>query len=200
MPVGTYFIPQDVRGRQVEVPVRVQFQVLEGHGRQWVAGGSVSTRFHGKDPGDKLALNIYINSAAVVQDLLDHLSDVEDELFSVIIHEATHLADVLRHEYSGDSESGTDKYYNAPTELRAFMQQTVDEVLREADKVGKLGGAWMLGPTPSGDMVANLLEKSQTWDRIRRQLTPASIKLILRGVTRALQDEWPKLLETYPDD
>ena len=49
-------------------------------------------------------------------------------------------------------------------------------------------------------MVANLLEKSQTWDRIRRQLTPASIKLILRGVTRALQDEWPSLLEKYKDE
>jgi hypothetical protein len=199
MPVGTYFIPQDVMGHQVEVPVRVQFQALEGHGRQWVAGGAVTTRFYGRNPGDKLALNLYVNSAAVTQELLDHLGEVEDELFSVIIHEATHLSDLLRHEYSGDDEAGTDKYYNAPTEVRAFMQQMADELLREADRLGKDGGAWLLGPEPTGDMIANLLERSSTWERIRRQLTPASTKTILRGVTRALQDEWPSLLKKYPD-
>lgn len=200
MPVGTY-LADDVQGHRVEVPVRVQFKALEEWGtRQWVAGGAINTRYRGRSPGDKLAMNLYINSAAHVQDLLDHLGEVEDELFSVIIHEATHLMDVLVHEYNSDEDAGTEKYYNAPTEIRAFMQQTVDEVLHEADKVGKLGGAWMLGPTPSGDMVNNLLEKSRTWDRIRKQLTPDSTKTILRGVTRALQDEWPSLLEKYKDE
>jgi hypothetical protein len=80
------------------------------------------------------------------------------------------------------------------------MQQITDEVLREADKLGKLGGAWMLGPTPSGDTVDNLLSKSPTWERIRKHLEADSTKLILRGVTRALQDEWPSLLERYPED
>lgn len=200
MPVGTY-LTNDVQGNRVEVPVRVQFKALEDWGtRQWVAGGAIDTRYWGKGPGSKLALNLYINSAAKVQDLLDHLSDVEDELFSVIIHEATHLMDVLKHEYNGDEDAGTALYYNAPTELRAFMQQTVDEVLREADKVGKSGGSWILGPEPSGDMIANLLERSRTWERIRKQLTPDSTKTILRGVTRALQDEWPSLLEKYKDE
>lgn len=201
LPAGTYFVPKDVLGNQVEIPVKVQFQDLgEGFARRWVAGGSVDTRYRGQAPGDKLALNLFINSAAKAQDLLDHLNEVEDELFSTIIHEATHVTDVLRHEYSGDTEGGTDKYYNAPTELRAFMQQIADEALREADKLGKSGGSWILGPEPSGDMVSNLLDRSGTWERIRRQLQPSSAKLILRGVTRALQDEWPSLLENYKDD
>lgn len=201
LPVGTYFVPKDVRGQQVEVPVRVKFKNLEGWGgRRWIAGGEIDTRFYDRGgTGDKLAMNLFVNSNAITQNLLDHLGEVEDELFSVIIHEATHLADVLRHEYSGD-EAGSDEYYNAPTELRAFMQQISDEVLREADKLGVMGGAWLLGPAPTGDTVHNLLEKSSTWDRIRRQLTPTSTKLILRGVTRALQDEWPSLLEKYKED
>jgi hypothetical protein len=74
-----------------------------------------------------------------------------------------------------------------------------DELLREADRLGKDGGAWMLGPEPTGNMIANLLERSNTWERIRRQLSPDSIKTILRGVTRALQDEWPSLLKKYPE-
>lgn len=200
MPVGTY-LTNDVQGTQVEVPVRVQFQVHDGGSvRQWVAGGGIDTRYRGQGYGSKLAMNLYINSAAIVQDLLDHLNEVEDELFSTIIHEATHLSDLLKHEYeAADSASGGESYYNAPTELRAFMQQTADEVLREADKVGKSGGAWILGPEPTGNMIQNLLERSNTWERIRRQLTPTSTKTILRGVTRALQDEWPSLLAKYPD-
>lgn len=201
MPVGTY-LTKDVQGTQVEVPVRVRFEALDGWGvRRWVAGGGIATRYQSTGGhGQKMALNLFINSGAVVQDLLDHLGEVEDELFSTIIHEATHLSDILKHEYeAADSASGGESYYNAPTELRAFMQQVADEVLREADKVGKSGGAWILGPEPTGNMVVNLLERSNTWERIRRQLTPTSTKTILRGVTRALQDEWPSLLEKYPD-
>jgi hypothetical protein len=202
LPVGTYFIPKDVLGKQVEVPVRVKFKELTTWGsRRWVTGGEIDARYyHQGGVADKLAMNLFINSGAVTQQLLDHLGEVEDELFSVIIHEATHLADVLRLEYSGDEDGDGSDYYNAPTELRAFMQQITDEVLREADKLGKLGGAWMLGPTPSGDTVDNLLSKSPTWERIRKHLEADSTKLILRGVTRALQDEWPSLLERYPED
>ncbi len=204
MAVGTY-LTNDVQGARVEVPVKVQFQTLEDWGsRRWVAGGSVTTRFRGRSPGDKLAMNLYINAGARVQDLLDNLDKVEDELFSVIIHEATHLMDVLRHEYNSkdvsDGGDGTASYYNAPTEVRAFMQQTADEVLQEADKLGKRSGGWILGSEPSGEMIDSLLEQSGTWDRIRKNLTPANGRLILRGVTRALQDEWPKLRAKYKEE
>ncbi len=199
LPAGT-FLTTDVKGEQVEVPVRVQFQALEGWGvRRWVAGGGIDTRFFGRGPGSKLALNLYINSNAVVQNLLDHLDGVEEELFSVIIHEVTHLRDLLRHEYAAD-EAGGEAYYNAPTEVRAFMQQTADEALQEADRLGKASGGWILGPEPTSEMIDSLLEKSGTWDRIRKQLTPANGKLILRGVARALQDEWPKLRAKYKED
>lgn len=200
LPAGT-FLTTDMKGETVEVPVRVRFEAMEGWGvRRWVAGGGIDTRFNGgRSYGTKMAMNLYINSNAQVQALLDHLDKVEDELFSVIIHESTHLRDLLKHEYAAD-EAGGDQYYNAPTEVRAFMQQTADETLREADRLGKSSGGWILGPEPSGEMVDSLLEKSGTWDRIRKELTPANARLVLRGVTRVLQDEWPKLRAKYKDD
>jgi hypothetical protein len=200
LPAGT-FLTTDVKGDTIEVPVRVKFQALEGWGvRRWVAGGGIDTRFFGgRSYGSKLALDLYLNSNAVVHNLLDHLDEVEDELFSVIIHEATHLRDLLKHEYAAD-EAGSEDYYNAPTEVRAFMQQTADEALKEADRLGKTSGGWILGPEPTSEMIDSLLEKSKTWERIRKQLTPANGKLILRGVARVLQNEWPNLRAKYKKD
>ncbi len=200
LPVGTY-LTQTVQGDQVEVPVRVKYKALEDWGvRRWVSGGGIEVRYFGrKSYGTKLAMNLFINTAAKVQDLLDHLGEVEDELYSVIIHEATHLMDLLKLEYAAD-EVGVDDYYNSPSELRAFMQQIADEVISEAYRVGQTVGAWGLGSSPSGDMVDSLLSRSTTWERIRKSLKPASFRLILRGITRELQDEWPKLLEKYKDE
>ena len=44
------------------------------------------------------------------------------------------------------------------------------------------------------------LAKSKTWGRIEEHLTDSNRRLMLRGITRALQDEWPKLQELYPQD
>jgi hypothetical protein len=200
LPAGTY-LTQTVQGDQVEVPVRVKYKALEEWGvRRWVSGGGIEVRYHGRRGyGSKMAMNLFINSGARVQDLLDHLGEVEDELYSVIIHEATHLMDLLKLEYAAD-DVGEEAYHNAPSELRAFMQQIADELITEAQRLGQTVGAWGLGPSPSGDMVDTLLSRSTTWERIRKSLKPASTKLILRGVTRALQDAWPELLEKYKDE
>ena len=81
------------------------------------------------------------------------------------------------------------------------MQQIADEVLEDAHKQGADDGGWLFtGTGPSQDFMDSLLRNSGTWERVRGTLTPANQKLVLRGVTRALQDEWPKLQRAYPDD
>lgn len=193
----------DVRGQQVEVPFQVQSKSDPTWGpRRWIAGGGVATRkFHDSPIRSKLSLYVTINTERSPKDLIEHLDEVEDEIFSVLAHEFTHLRDLLT-EDAPDAGQDLEAYYNRPTEVRAFMQQVVDEVLRRLHKLGdQPGGGWIFaGPGPSSQFIEDRLYESLTWDRVHRYLTPATEHLMLKSVARAIQDEWPELQKRYPDD
>jgi hypothetical protein len=203
--VGTYQTT-DVMGNpvNVEVEVRAKAPKTWRGPRYWVTGGSVRSHYQagpkGKAVGygSKIGFRLSINSERSPQDLIDHLSDVEKELYSVIIHEATHLRDLLTHTPAAE-EPGAKEYYNKPSEVRAFMQQIVDEVLEYLHERGKDEGGWFFYGLDR-DFVESALDKSDTWDRIRRELTPQNERLILKGVIRSIQDEWSTFKRLYPDD
>lgn len=200
----------DVRGGEVVVSIKVKAKASLGGWsgpRRWVAGGLVRAiydagpRGQGVGYGQKVGLILNINTLASPQDLLDNISGVAKELYSVLIHEVTHLRDLLRHQSpaaENTPETEAHDYYNTPTEVRGFMQQVVDEVLDYAEDVARKMGAW--GLHLDTDFVDRALEQSATWERIRKALTPRNTKLILRAVSRALTDEIPKLKKKYPDD
>lgn len=192
----------DVMGRVVQVPVKVnaKHKVFDFRDpRQYVAGGYVrATGFKGKDL-DKYLMGVTLSSSRSPQDFLSNKSQVEREIYSVLIHEVTHLRDrfVGRADTQSTDEVEAKTYYNRPTEVRAFMQQIVDEVVDYVDSLGRKGRLW------AGPSMYNLeggLEASPTWDRIRKMLTPQTKKILLKGVHTGYQDALPELLERYPPD
>jgi hypothetical protein len=203
--VGVYETT-DVQGYPVNVPVEVgsKSTVVWDSPRRWVDGGAVKSRYRAdgkgkaKGYGSKWALRINFNSNRSPQDILDNLSGVKRELISVLSHEVTHLRDLLRHKGDAheDSPDAVERYYNEPTELRAFMRQVVDEVLAHADEVGRDTEGF--GLYLNNNFVDRALESSATWDRIRKHLFPKNRNLLLKAVVRSLQDAWPGLQRKYP--
>lgn len=199
----------DVRGQPVNVPIEVQAKEMRSWSgpRKYVAGGSVKSRYQvspsgkAKGYGSKIGLVVNINTLVSPQELLDNASAVKKEVYSVLIHEVTHLRDLLKHETSelrpDQDPSDPDIYYNQPSEVRAFMQQVAEEALEYADDVGQMDP--FLLHLDSG-FIERALEKSPTWERVRRHLNRKNTQLMLKGVTRALQDAWPALKKKYPLD
>jgi len=190
----------DVMGRLVVVPVKIKSRnenMSYGGPRRWVAGGAVRHLHHGpKDHGYKYEMNVTLDAARSPQDILDNLQAVGKELFSVLIHEVTHLRDVLRAEDPvEETEAGVGDYYNKPTEVRAFMQQVADEVVTEVERMAKAGDGWNLGMW----LLEDALLASATWSRIKPHIKGKARKTLLRGVYRALEDALPDIKAQYPD-
>lgn len=192
----------DVQGAYVAVPITVGWANMENWSptRQWIASGGVTSRYFGpKEKGSKIGLKININAVRTPNEILSHLDRVEKEAYSVFIHEVTHLRDILKDvvNYQKAKET-TPSYYNDRTEVRAFMQQIADEAIEYAEGEAKSIGVGTWGITLSTRFVERALEMSITWNRIKRDLSSHNEKLIIRGVERALRDEWPRLEKTWP--
>lgn len=109
-----------------------------------------------------------------------------------LVHELTHVAewwflpkrrlptqesDVLK------SEEGAQAYYNSPHEVRAFMQQVVDEILPKA-----AGFRRVTKPASTHDFVTKLLNTSRKWKQIEPHLNQQSTATLIKGVYRSLVD------------
>jgi len=201
--IGVYET-KDVRGQPVNVPVEVDAKEPETWRgpRQYVTGGAVMSRYHGsgRGYGSKIGMRLSINYQRTPNELLQNLKAVEQEMYSVLIHEVTHLRDLLTHTPAKAGGDSGEDYHNKPAEVRAFMQQIVDEVIAYVHELGRDDGGWLFAGSPTADFVDSTLDKSPTWDRIRRDLNKKNEKLILKAVSQALSREWPKLQKLYPDD
>ena len=194
----------DVKGSYVAVPVRVKWANMVDWNptRQWITGGGVLTRYFERGGvGSKLEMYVKINAERTPNEMLSHLDRIEKEAFSVLIHETTHLRDLLKGEAYQEAEDGEEKdvlYYNSPSEVRAFMQQIADEVIEFVEKEAKAHGVGTWGITLSGRTLERALEMSITWDRVRKRMDQRNQMLVIKGVERALRDEWPRLEKQYP--
>jgi hypothetical protein len=110
-------------------------------------------------------------------------------LYSVLIHELTHVMEMpfLQHDptYNRDDAGQLDqkKYYNSAIEVRAFMQQIVDETTLWA------GRAFPRVKITDGNnrrFVDELLTLSPTWLRVEKLMNSANRKKILTAVYDAL--------------
>lgn len=149
-------------------------EMSPGSMRQFICGGHVARLGSRGSRGSKVQLELQLAD----KDVEDYTSPqgkkgVVQELFSVLIHEMTHLIDVL--EKLGDSTDSEDPsvYYNKPSELRAFLQQIVDEAQTFAQEHG---------PAPLTSLLPLALKNSPTWQRIEKALTPLNRKKVLKVV------------------
>jgi hypothetical protein len=115
------------------------------------------------------------------------------ELLPILRHEVTHLSDPGLHlergaiypagAPRGDTE-GARGYYNAPAEVRAFLQEIVEEArafTREHWRVIR-----------QKDLVHRAIDASPTYNRIAWRFTPETDRKILRAVASAVEDERSK--------
>lgn len=108
-------------------------------------------------------------------------------LFSILIHEATHAVDLSLKEieYSPSDvieqgEKAWGPYVNDPNEVRAFMQQVVDEVVRSAGKIKSHFSGQKL--------VEVALKMSTTWSLVGKHLNPSNKAKILKAVYLGLDE------------
>lgn len=163
---------------------------MSGHPGAAVLGGAASQN-------DRV-IALYMNGAITPESYLSSkrmqlLTECTHEvclpygLFSILIHEATHAVDrsLKKIEYSPSEvmdkgEEAWGPYVNDPNEVRAFMQQVVDEAVRSADK---------LKSHFSGQKLVNMaLRMSTTWSLINKHLNPSNAAKILKAVYVGLDE------------
>lgn len=166
-----------LKGRKRQVPIIFQPGGIGNFVSKYITGGGVRSVRQRKRGLSKYM--VYINIAdAFILDVVKNKKQVIDELYSVLIHEATHLADKLSYVASETSNEDPNIYYNRPTEVRAFMQQIVDEVVTHAKVIAKD----LDGFTDTEQLVRLSLERSTTWNRVKPYVNPSNKKRILKAV------------------
>jgi len=110
-------------------------------------------------------------------------------LYSLLIHELTHIAESRYRKdlsYSPSDviqrgEAAWGPYVNDPSEVRAFMQQIVDEVGHNA-KNDAIRNHVRSKANPDQALIDTALKMSTTWGAIEKHLTPANRARILKAV------------------
>lgn len=186
--------PQSVRsasGEMIDYRLLVRSRPSRG-GTQFVLGGGVGPI---RSTGQQ-AMVIEINSS--VSGAMYHRSmagsDVmAKQLYKLLIHELTHLADPSSDPGSAPAGAGSEvpyeeemdlhAYYNNSKEVRAHMQEIVDEVERYFTKYPAI--ADYHGLSKGFQLLMNL---SSTWKEIRGYLTQRNRQLIMKAVHTAYRD------------
>ena len=124
-------------------------------------------------------------------------------LYISLLHEATHAVDIIKkHEFDDKLISDADKrisleergidfkeYVNNPVELRAFMQQIIEEVL-EVSKNSYFQKDIQKVPVNKRkqEWVKNALEDSETWEKVSYYLNVHNKNKILKAVYTAIEE------------
>ncbi len=136
-------------------------------------------------------VTLFLNGRFSPSELLE--GNLAGSLFSFLIHEITHSADIfapeLTYHYS-DARSETTRhiYVNDPSEVRAFMQQIVEET--SASARNKLYRELAARKTDKNRaLVDAILKASLTWSDIERHLNVRNRAKILKAVYDDLERE-----------
>jgi hypothetical protein len=197
---------ENVRGEKVDVPVWVflHYPRSSTPGIEYIPGGFVRSKSSGKY---KIPVQLGIRVDARLSPdryLGRHAREqITKEVYSVLIHEMTHLRDLMKSSPANQGLSegeGRREYVNRPHEVRAFMQQVIDEVLEQQEQIAKETEGW--GLDTSWDWIESRLAQSFSWNDVKKDLDAKNKKLVLKAVARAVADEHPKLMKKYfvPDE
>ena len=182
--VKSRFHTRDVKtGEEIEFPVIIR--TGEGLGMQNVfldaGAGTVKGMFF-----VMVEINGDYSPYRYHHDMAYHLKKV---LYEALIHELTHAADQrydtrpsnVAPKYWNKSMGGIDrkKYYNDPRELRAFIQEAVEEALERArSRKGE-----------SFESVFEFATSGQTISLLKRNLTSKNFNKVLKTIAAELQRE-----------
>jgi len=114
-------------------------------------------------------------------------SMLHDGLWNALLHELTHVADEYREKVEEttthvktEDELDPKWYYNQGSEVRAYMQEVVDQVLDVLPKFQKT--------FDDKTSLVYALKFSETWGEVKEHLTPRNKKKVLGAVWSAIQD------------
>jgi hypothetical protein len=120
-----------------------------------------------------------------ITELRDHPEKFFPIIRSKLLHELTHVRDYIRERDVIDPSEDLRGYFNSPHEVRAYMQQIIDDVLRVAPSLQEKA---YLSRTPNELVVEGSLSESLAWNKIERFLNATNRARILKNVVLALSD------------
>ena len=183
VPAAPYDI-QTVDGTTIPIYIRLgavettkPFYVVDG-------GYGVSSRY----PHPIVVVNVNGSMEAEQLRKAAQAHQVHEQLYPVLIHELTHAADKYSKGVGSRmtvDEMRTDmgSYYNDPTEVRAYMQEVVDEAQSRFQHWDKLKATF--GP---GKGLEYLLKMCPTWQEVSPHWTDRNKQLVIKAVAQALND------------
>lgn len=108
---------------------------------------------------------------------------VASQIYPVLLHELTHAADTYAKGLGARGQQGGAAYYNDPAEVRAYMQEVVDEVQQHRpDSRARLAEAF-----GAGKGMTYLVRLSTTWREIEPHLTEKNKRKIILAVVKAME-------------
>lgn len=181
-PIGKYVINFEMTITNVvgeTVPVLVVVRSNPSSGPYTVTGGGA-----GKARGGE-AILIQIN-ASHNPPMFSPNSSLDRELYKLLLHELSHIADKFKktapttRRIKREDEVDPKEYYNKPTEVRAFMQEVVEDVRRYFPKISRKFN--------QKDTMKYSLNLSDTWNHIKPHLNRKNKNKILSAVWNEIQD------------
>lgn len=174
-------VPYVVRGVDGSViPTSVILKAEVGSDGPYVLSGAM-----GRYRGDPIVI-VYINGSTVIPK--NTAGVLEKQLYPVLLHELTHVADKFKgqgpaHDMSQDEARGNAKYYNDPGEVRAYMQEIVDELEDKVKHLGKFQKAF--GVTKG---IEYLLKSSNTWQEVSPHWTESNKRKVIKAVVQMINE------------
>jgi len=182
-------------GGRGPLPVQIMVESMPTGSDAAVVSGQAVLVTEGVLEGPVVELTLNLNGNLTSEQYLnERLSRALDQqylyygLYSVLIHELTHVMEMpfIRERPYAMNEDDTPvdvkEYVNSGIEVRAFMQQIVDEVLIWA----KRPIARLHAEGSNQRLVEALLKSSVTWKKVQKWLNATSRKKILSAVYDAL--------------
>lgn len=111
---------------------------------------------------------------------------VQNQLYPVLLHEITHAVDkyskgVGERMTPEQAQNDLGAYYNTPTEVRAYMQEVVDEISQKHWQNFQKA----FGPSKG---LEYMLKSSPTWVEVSPHWTERNKRLVIKAVVQALNE------------
>jgi hypothetical protein len=139
-------------------------------------------------------VEIVINGAYTWQKLKELRSYLIKDIYIALLHELTHAADhvydrVTAREgkpkyFAPDGQLNDEEYWNDPREIRAFLQEAVEEALVRAENYVRDHR----GKNFTRDQVLDYVHKGEIWKQIQSHMNERNRAKILKAVYAALMD------------
>lgn len=174
-----------VDGRGILVRILAAFEV-DSHNAD-----TINNAAFGKSSSGPVIV-VYFNGDNTAKGFLTFTSVIERKLFNILIHEVTHAKDIPGDPgykvVNGQPVGGFKAYINDPKEIRANMQEIVDQAIEFATTNSRWPKLVKMMGSPN-KAFGTVLNNSTTWSTIKGDLTPANRKKIMQAVHTAFRDE-----------